>query len=110
MADQGVTESGRTIGYARVSSAGKQELTLQLDALMKHGVAKDLLFTDRMSGAKERRPGLNACLAELQTGDVLVVWRLDRLGDGRTLVRKDFLTGVKSAVRGDQPILSSEYL
>ena len=63
-----------------MSSAGKQDLTLQLDALTKHGVATDLIFTDRVSGAKEHRPGLDACLAELQAGDVLVVWRLDRLG------------------------------
>ncbi len=33
-----------------------------------------------MSGAKTDRPELNACLAKLQQGDTLVVWRLDRLG------------------------------
>lgn len=77
---QNDTDSGRAIGYARVSSAGRQDLALQLDALKKHGVVDSLMFTDRISGAKENRPGLDACLAELKTGDILVVWRLDRLG------------------------------
>lgn len=74
------TVSGRTIGYARVSSAGKQDLALQLDAFKNYGVADKLIFTDKMSGAKEDRPGLDACLEELRHGDVLLVWRLDRLG------------------------------
>lgn len=78
--DEDVTESGRTIGYARVSSAGRQDLALQLDALREHGVVDKLIFTDKISGAKVDRPGLDACLQELETRDVLLVWRLDRLG------------------------------
>lgn len=38
------------------------------------------LFCDKISGAKEERPGLTACNEELRRGDTLVVWRLDRLG------------------------------
>lgn len=73
------TPPGRVIGYARVST-DSQDLDLQIDALRKHGVADDLLFTDKVSGAKTERPGLDACLTTLQSGDVLLVWRLDRLG------------------------------
>jgi len=72
-------ESARLVGYARVSTDG-QNLSLQIDALHKYGVAKELIFTDKASGAKHQRPGLDACLKELRDGDVLLVWRLDRLG------------------------------
>jgi DNA invertase Pin-like site-specific DNA recombinase len=40
----------------------------------------DTLHEDRASGARDDRPGLKACLADLRRGDVLVVWKLDRLG------------------------------
>ena len=73
------TESGRILGYARVST-DDQDLSLQIDALEKHGIPKSLIFTDKLSGAKDDRPGLTKCLDSLQGGDVLVVWRLDRLG------------------------------
>src|SRR5579871_1339957 len=68
------------IGYARVST-DDQTHDLQLDALKKAGCAR--IFTDTMSGAKDARPGLREALDHLRPGDVLVVWRLDRLG--RTL-------------------------
>lgn len=65
------------IGYARVST-GDQNLDLQERALRDAGVAK--LFTDKVSGSSASRPGLDKALAALGQGDVLVVWRLDRLG------------------------------
>lgn len=65
------------IGYARVST-GKQDLALQLDALERAGCERS--FTDTASGALKSRPELQACLDHLRAGDMLVVWRLDRLG------------------------------
>lgn len=70
---------GNLIGYARVSK-GEQNLDLQVDALLKAGCSKNHLFIDKVSGAKEQRPGLDECLSRLQEGDILLVWRLDRLG------------------------------
>jgi DNA invertase Pin-like site-specific DNA recombinase len=73
------TQNGRLIGYARVST-NDQELNLQVDSLLTHGVTKEHLFFDKLSGAREDRPGLQACNDTLRRGDTLVVWRLDRLG------------------------------
>lgn len=66
------------IGYARVSTAD-QNMALQLDALKQAGVEK--VFRDQgVSGSLTERPGLDRCLEHLREGDVLVVWKLDRLG------------------------------
>lgn len=67
------------IGYARVSTE-EQHLDLQLDAMQKAGVPREQVYEEHASGAKTTRPELNACLRALREGDVLVVWRLDRLG------------------------------
>ena len=53
---------------------------LYLDALLNYGCHEGEIFTDHISGAKAERPGLEKCIQELQKGDTLVVWRLDRLG------------------------------
>lgn len=71
--------TGRKIGYARVSTH-EQELNLQIDALIQYGCKPTFIFTDRTSGAKSSRPGLDRCLEALEPGDTLIVWRLDRLG------------------------------
>jgi DNA invertase Pin-like site-specific DNA recombinase len=76
------------IGYMRVSKAdGTQVFDLQRDALLAAGVSAKNIYEDMASGKKDDRPGLNACLKALRTGDTLVVWKLDRLGrDLRHLV------------------------
>ena len=65
------------IGYARVST-DDQNLDLQRDALHLAGCEK--IYEDRISGAKAARPGLAMVLEVARAGDVLTVWRLDRLG------------------------------
>ncbi|MEP2856385.1 MAG: recombinase family protein, partial [Roseibium sp.] len=65
-------------GYARVSTPD-QRLDMQLDAL--NAVACDPVFSDHgLSGGLAERPGLDKALKALEAGDVLVVFKLDRLG------------------------------
>lgn len=64
------------IGYARVST-GQQDTALQTDALEKAGCEK--IFQETASGAQRDRPQLKEALAYLREGDILVVWKLDRL-------------------------------
>ena len=69
------------IGYMRVSSESDRQTTdLQRDALLATGVDGRHLFEDHAFGAKDDRPGLVKALAFVRPGDVLVVWKLDRLG------------------------------
>jgi DNA invertase Pin-like site-specific DNA recombinase len=65
------------VGYARVSTHD-QDPALQLDALSAAGCAKT--FEDRASGARAERAELRQALDYVRDGDVLVVWKLDRLG------------------------------
>jgi DNA invertase Pin-like site-specific DNA recombinase len=69
------------IGYMRVSKAdGSQVLDLQRDAILEAGVDPANIYEDKCSGSKDDRPGLTACLKALRKGDVLTIWKLDRLG------------------------------
>jgi DNA invertase Pin-like site-specific DNA recombinase len=65
-----------TLGYCRVSTDA-QEMHLQLDALKAAGC--DRIFEERASAAKKERPELARLLDHARTGDVIIVWRLDRL-------------------------------
>ncbi len=64
------------IGYARVST-GEQKLELQLDALKEAGCKR--IFREKISGAKLKRPEFQRLLDQLREGDIVVVWKLDRL-------------------------------
>lgn len=70
------------VGYMRISKAdGSQLVDLQKDALLAAGVNENRLYSDAQSGSRhDNRPGLTNCLKALQSGNTLVVWKLDRLG------------------------------
>jgi len=65
------------IGYARVSSAETQDTAVQKKALKEAGVEK--IFEEKASGGRWDRPQLQKMLEQMRKGDVLVVWKLDRL-------------------------------
>jgi len=73
------------VGYIRVSSeTDRQNCDLQRDALLAVGVDSRHIFEDRASGARADRPGLAQAIAFVRPSDVLVVWKLDRLGRSLT--------------------------
>ena len=65
------------IGYARVSTK-EQNLSLQMDALEKEGCKR--IFREKISSAKADRPELRKMIDQLREGDVIITWKLDRLG------------------------------
>ena len=65
------------IGYARVSTE-EQSLDVQLEALRQAGCER--IFTDKASAAQTHRHGLSEAQSHLREGDILAVWKLDRLG------------------------------
>jgi DNA invertase Pin-like site-specific DNA recombinase len=75
----------RKYGYARVSTS-RQTLDQQVDALVEAGVEPQHIFSDKMSGSREDRPGLLALLCQAREGDTITVVALDRLGRSLTNV------------------------
>lgn len=69
----------RLFGYARVSTS-QQSLDLQVQSLKKEGVKSNRIFTDKASGSRADRKGLNLLRIKVEEGDVILVKKLDRLG------------------------------
>lgn len=92
--------SSKLIGYARVSTTG-QDYSRQVEDLLAAGVRDDDIYSDKVSGALKSRPGLDACLNALQSGDTLVITTLDRLGrsTGNMLALADDLQNRGVALR-----------
>ena len=64
------------IGYARVNTQD-QDLSLQLDAL--NGAGCNKIYKEKITGSTKERPQLQKMLGQLRKGDVVVIWKLDRL-------------------------------
>ena len=75
------TQNGtaRAYGYTRVSTTA-QTLDRQTDALIEHGIDGYNIFSDKISGARQSRPGLDALRKVTRSGDSITVVSLDRLG------------------------------
>lgn len=89
------------VGYARVSTED-QDLSLQIDALTAAGVVAEDIHMEKASGAAgKKRPALMAALKDVRPGDVLVVWKLDRLGRnlGELIVTMQTLDRKKANLR-----------
>ena len=69
----------RLFGYARVSTS-QQSLEIQVKTLKKAGVKENRIFTDKISGGKLKRNGLDLLRVKVEEGDVILVTKLDRFG------------------------------
>jgi len=99
------SEKGLLVGYARVSTFD-QDPQMQIDALLEIGIDSRHLYEEKVSGSTIKRPQLQEALKFLKKGDVLVVWKLDRLGRSlQDLIRivqdlKDRGVGLRSLTEG----------
>ena len=66
-------------GYARVSKE-EQHLDLQIDSLVKAGCHSSDIYLEKISSKKKDRPVFNKVLSLMEADDVLVIWKLDRIG------------------------------
>lgn len=69
----------KNFGYIRVSTVA-QTLDRQTDALTAKGIDPTDIYSDKISGARQSRPGLDALLKMARSGDTITVHSLDRLG------------------------------
>ena len=75
----------RAVIYGRVSTADKQDVTMQTSELAEYVRRREWQlaseYTDKITGASDRRPGLDRMLADARSRklDVIVIWKLDRL-------------------------------
>jgi len=99
----------RKFGYARVST-NQQSLDIQIDAIKKQGVNADRIFTDKLSGKNMDRSGLDLLRVKIESGDIIYVTKLDRLGrdtlDMISLVRE--FKGIGVSVRFFEDGLSTD--
>lgn len=72
-------EEPHMIGYARVSTRD-QDPQMQIDALIRAGVDQRDIYYETASGASKRRPQFDAMMKDAREGDLIVFWKLDRLG------------------------------
>lgn len=69
----------RLFGYGRVSTS-QQSLDIQIDALKAEGVEENRIFTDKATGSNTDRSGLDSLRVKVESGDIIIVKKLDRLG------------------------------
>ena len=84
------------LGYARVSTQD-QDTTAQIAALRTAGC--ELIFQEKASGGRWDRPELHRLLGQLRKGDVLVVWKLDRLSRSLRLGRGQNFRGFRRTIQ-----------
>lgn len=75
-------------GYARVSTL-KQDLTEQIDEISSKGVDKQNIFAEKMTGTKSNRPAWIHLMNTVQSGDEILVTKLDRLGRSLQVILKE---------------------
>ena len=78
-----VYDTGGSATPASPRRTASSRWTCSAVALQAAGIDAGYVYHDVASGVRDDRPGLDSCVRALRTGDVLVVWKLDRLG--RTL-------------------------
>lgn len=80
-------EEPHKIGYARVSTLD-QNPQMQIDALMRAGVHEDDIYVEKVSAVASKRPQFEAMMKDVREGDLVIVWKLDRLGRDNVMLHQ----------------------